>query len=395
METFKAGDLVTYRLHGDDYGIAQVLGLEQMTSYAHIHLKIFDAVLEGEQGGADSYGVLYQRSLTMPEDEKRLATAVDHIALSLDAFAESTPAKIDHLDLTDDDMKGYQLWILGARQELQRRGLIHADDAESDEEEYDEEEYEEEEYIEGDEMNVPGDLDESDIPESIEEELDHLEREEGEQSLYNELLPEGGTLELRPWHLHIFDRSLAEVLFELRDSIARDAESAPRLSAYITAFFASKGEAINELVERFVNEGDYAAGHELMAFGDTAAEMLAQHLQDGMDPQVAEDITNILCDMGSLRAYEEIVRFYLQHDANADDPLNYPAARAFCYAVMLTGGTPEPLSANLSRLDDVTNPELAHDVAAAREAIRNVAQGTPPSDVQRGASTDPFAALNS
>jgi hypothetical protein len=36
---------------------------------------------------------------------------------------------------------------------------------------------------------------------------------------------------------------------------------------------------------------------------------------------------------------------------------------------MLTGGTPEPLNARLALIDDMNDPELSEDVAAARRAI--------------------------
>ena len=57
------------------------------------------------------------------------------------------------------------------------------------------------------------------------------------------------------------------------------------------------------------------------------------------------------------------------------DLLSLSAAQGLCYAVMLTGGTPEPLREQLDRLDDIaaTFPELAHDVASAREAAAGAA----------------------
>lgn len=416
METFEIGDIVTYRLHGDDYGLAHILYIEELTTFSHYHLAVLDAVLKAEEGGVDSYGVGYERSFTLG-DEENAPVVIDHIVLNLEAFNASFPSKVGSREVTEEDMKGYPLWLIGAREQLLKRGLIHAEQRVRDqrfEDDQEDEEYEDDDYIdeayaneesgdvEGDELNMPPALDASDMPESIEEEIEHLEREEGEESLYRELLPgekQGGsaeekTVELRAWHSSIFDRPLGDALFQMRDELAREEYAGTKLVGYINAYFEGAGEAIDELITRFVEEGDYAAGHELMAFGDPAADKLAAHLQDGMDPQVAEDITNILCDMGSLRAYEHIANFFLQHEGNVDDPLNYAAARGFCYAVMLTGGTPAPLKAHVDRLDDITNPELAHDVASAKDAVQTASQlDLSEPGMQGESSTDPFAKL--
>jgi hypothetical protein len=390
MENFEAGDLVTYRLHGDDYGLAHILMIEKMATYSHYHLAVLDAVLEAESGGVDSYGVAFQRSFTVGEEEAAPA-AIDHIALTLEAFLESSPAKIDFRDVTDEELMGYRMWLVGAREQLVASGRIHAGGAERDEAE-DEDEFDEADEVDdgGDGEDLVDDEDGADgaaelggvdDAESVEEEIEHLEREEGEESLYDELAPGEQTVVLRPWHRHIFDRPLGDILFELRDELARDGaaremedDAAPRLVAYITTFFERKGEAVIDLVNRFVNEGDYAAGHELMAFGDPAADALGACLGDGMDTQIAEDILNVLCDMGSLHAYEHIAAFFEAHYANPADPLYAQAVRGFCYAVMLTGGTPDPLASRLDHLEEIADPELTHDLASAREAVKAAAK---------------------
>lgn len=367
-ENFEPGDILTFRLHGDDFGLAHLLYVENLATIDHYHLAILDAVFKAEDGGYDSYGVLANRSERLDEDEN-VPVAIDHIALNLDAFTESSPAKVDFREVTDEDIIGYRVWLHQTHQKMMRQGLIVEREREEVEEDVYEMEEDEEELID-EELGHP------DEPGSVEEELDALDREEGEEELYEEFAPDTSQqIEVRPWHNVVYDRPLSEVLIELNTELAKPEFDGLKLAGYIRSFFdGSNGEAIEELVNRLIVEGDYSAGHELTAFGDPAADALARHLQDGMDPQLADDIVNILCDMGSLRGYEHIANFFLQHEGNPDDPLALSAARGFAYAVMLTAGTPDPLRAHLSRLNDISFPELAHDVAAAKEAVANLGE---------------------
>lgn len=384
MEKFKAGDLITYRLHGDDFGLAQVLLVQDLALHDYYHLALLDAILEGEDQGVDSYGVSYERRHTL--DGAELAPVViDHMALTVEAFSESDPAKVGERPVKASDLLGYRVWMMNMRESMVRRGLLPPDEEgddddrdDGDEEELDElEEIDEiaEEVDEDDlKVNIAGDevLEDDDEGEDDDDDEDEDEDNDNDDNDDNDDTTEI-TLELRQWHEAIYSEPLHGLLFRIHDEFRRPALQSTKLGAYICSFFdESNMDDINEMVRRFV-EGDYSAGHELTAFGDVAINALAQHLQEGMEPQLADDILNILCDSGSLPAYEHIATFFAQHES-ADDPLALPAARGYCYAVMLTGGTPPPLREHLARLDDIPFDELEHDITAAKDAVANLGE---------------------
>ncbi len=388
MEKFQPGDLITYRLRGDDFGLAQVLMVEDLALHGHYHLALLDAVLKGEDGEVDSYGVAFSRRHTLDGAEQS-PVVVDHIALTMSAFAESDPVKVGERPVRETDLVGYQAWVMTMRADLIRRGIIRTD------EEHDpgHEEVEETEDL----AAIAREVDEEELALKTSDDLiadaagEHPgEENDGEQedAVEQEESPVI-MVELRPWHTNIYAEPLAPLLFRLHGEFVRPELKESSLGSYITSFFDERNlGALNELVSKFV-EGDYSAGHELAAFGDIAADALGQYLQDDISEQLADDILNILCETDSLRAYEHVASFFAQHEGNPDDPLGLPAARGFCYAVMLTGGAPPPLQPYLDRLDDIPYTELEHDVAAAREAILNV-QEQKPGEMPE-ASTDPFA----
>lgn len=402
MEKFQPGDLITYRLHGDDFGLAQVLVVEDLSLHNYYHLALLDAVLKGDEGDVDSYGVAYSRTHTL-DGADQAPVVVDHIALTFEALAESDPVKVGERQVRESDLVGYQVWVMQTREDLVRRGLIRPELPEEDQAE--EEEFEE--VMETDEiaeetgepdlkMKIAEDeLFEDDDASGEEENENDDEEEDGDDGASDSSGEEQIAVELRPWHSGVYSGPLQGVLFNLHTEFARPEVKDTALGSYICSFFDERNmDAIGEMVTRFV-EGDYSAGHELMAFGDLAADALAAHLQEGMEEQLAEDIVNILCETGSMRGYEHIAAFFAQHEPNPDDPLALPAARGYAYAVMLTGGTPAPLHPYLDRLDDIesTYPELAHDVSAARDAMTAVPGENPDETQPREASADPFAGL--
>ncbi len=399
MEKFQPGDLITYRLHGDDFGLAQVLVVEDLSLHNYYHLALLDAVLKGEEGDVDSYGVAYSRTHTL-DGAEQAPVVVDHIAVTFESLAESDPVKVGEREVRESDLVGYQVWMMHTREDLVRRGLIRPELPEDD--------GEEEEFDEMTEIDeIAGETGEDDLKLKIaeddlfeddaasgdredEEETgavdDAADDSEGEQQI---------AVELRPWHSGVYSGPLQGVLFNLHTEFARPEVKDTALGSYICSFFDERNmDAIGEMVDRFV-EGDYSAGHELMAFGDLAADALAAHLQEGMEQQLAEDIVNILCETGSMRGYEHIAAFFAEHEPNPDDPLGLPAARGYAYAVMLTGGTPVPLHPYLDSLDDIENtyPELAHDVSAARDAMTSAPADNSGATPTREASADPFAGL--
>lgn len=399
MEKFQPGDLITYRLHGEDFGLAQVLVVEDLSLHNYYHLALLDAVLKGEEGDVDSYGVAYSRTHTL-DGAEQAPVVVDHIAMTFEALAESDPVKVGEREVRESDLVGYQVWMMQTREDMVRRGLIRPELPEDDaeQEEFDEMTEIEEIAEETGEDDLKVKIAEDDLFEDDAASGDQEDEEDtgaGDDDASDSGPEEQIAVELRPWHSGVYSGPLQGVLFNLHTEFARPEVKDTALGSYICSFFDERNmDAIDEMVARFV-EGDYSAGHELMAFGDLAADALAGHLQEGMEQQLAEDIVNILCETGSMRGYEHIAAFFREHEPNPDDPLGLPAARGYAYAVMLTGGTPAPLHPYLDSLDDIENtyPELAHDVSAAREAMTSAPADNSGATPTREASADPFAGL--
>ncbi|MDB5033011.1 MAG: hypothetical protein JWQ98_252 [Chlorobi bacterium] len=351
-ETFCAGDIITYRLNTDNYGIARILHVEELALHNHYHLAILDAVLS-DQDGVDSYGV-HAASEENAEAAGEAPVFIDHIALMPEAFAESGPVLLDSRPVEDDELDGYGLWLDATRENLIRTGMIR--------------QYEEE--LEDDAM-----FDQVDEDQPVEDETDAGDEETESESVADDSGGELPEIERKPWHSGVYSRPLAGVMFdaEFRMEFVKPEMKDAAVARFINSFFdESNMDTINEMVQSLI-DGDYGAGQELVAFGDVAAAALGNQLQGAIPEQLADDILNILCDMGTMRAYELIATFFMNHSGPLADDLGLPAARGFCYAVMLTGGTPEPLHRHLDRLDDILYPELSHDVASARDAVANAA----------------------
>jgi hypothetical protein len=176
--------------------------------------------------------------------------------------------------------------------------------------------------------------------------------------------PEAATLAVT---FGIFDTALGDVLMKKRDEFQRDAFR----DAAISRFILGLGEdtvAIDVIVARLF-EGDFAAGEELIDFGEAGMRRLGERLDANVDPQTAEDALQVLVNSGEAVAYEHVGRFMAEHGSDPADPLYGAAVRTYCYAVMLTAGEPEPLKERLPLLESVSDPELAADVRSAREAL--------------------------
>jgi hypothetical protein len=360
MNEFQLGDLITFAMRGGKYGLAQFIHIENLSQYDHYHLAIRDAVLEAGEGGLDAFGDPYERSHDLSRTEDA-PVVVDHVALTYDALIASEPVVVGHEEVDESMLDGYQIFLTFMRADLIKRGLMKYYE-ESDEEV--EDEFSDEE------------LEEGEVDEESEYEVVDAEEKEAEaaEEQTEEAPAESIAIKGHTWHMRVFDRPLGDVLFELHEIFEGEEFRSTELGQFINSFFdGSRSEEIEELVNRFV-DGDYGAGHELLAYGPAAADILSRHLTDSTTPELAEDILRILCDTGSSRAYEIVAEFFAVHYDQLDDSLRLPAIRGFCYAVMLTGGTPEPLHTHLPKLDDLDDPELADDLQMAIDGMRNASQ---------------------
>jgi hypothetical protein len=357
MNEFQLGDIITFAMRGDKYGLAQFIHIENLSQYDHYHLAIRDAVLDAGPGGLDAFGDPYERTHDLSGTEDA-PVVVDHVALTYDALIASEPLVVGNEEVDESMLGGYQIFLTFMREDLIKRGLMKHYEELEEEEEMDEEYVDEEN--EGEEIGV--------------------EEEEGEEAsdvaeVPSEESPEESTpIKAHTWHVRVFDHPLGEVLFELHEIFESEEFRDTELGRYINSYFdGSRSDEIQELVNRFI-DGDYGAGHELLAFGPAAADILAGHLTDSTSPELAEDILRILCDTGSKRAYEIVAEFFAVHYDQLDDPLRLPAIRGFCYAVMLTGGTVESLHQHIPKLDDLDDPELADDLQMAIDGMRHASQ---------------------
>ena len=91
MDSFKAGDLVTFRLHGESYGLARIVYVEDLSLHSLYHLEILDAVLTAQDEGVDSYGVPYGRSHVLDGAESS-PVVIDHMGRAMGRDGPDQPA---------------------------------------------------------------------------------------------------------------------------------------------------------------------------------------------------------------------------------------------------------------------------------------------------------------
>lgn len=395
MGTFTEGDIVTLAFTEGDYLLAKIVYVEELTLNELIHLMVYDTVVEGGPAGYDDQGEYQERTHPEIPDVAGLPVVIDHIALTSPAFEDCDPLLVGRRDVTDDERRGYAVWVALQRERAIRRGQMRPDPEPEEEEIEDVEEFEEE-YEEGHE----GEFDEVDEEEREEAEEEYEEEREavaddeiveGEPTVVE--TEEGEIIPVTPhtWHEVNFDVSIAQALVELADVFRQEKFADSVVGQMVIEQTEASAEEIRELVDRLVNDGDYGAGQELLLFGDPAADALYAALKETKNEQAADDILQILADIGTDRAYAHITEFFVERiDRLPADTMAVAAARTFCYVVMLTGGTPEPLRRNLRLLERLDYPELREN---AEEAIRAVEQqGTEvPEEAPR--STDPFSTL--
>ena len=386
---YNEGDIVTLAFDEERYLLAKIVRIEKLTLHDLTHLMIYDTFLTGGPGGYDAEGEFRSRTHTLP-DISSLPVVVDHIALTTSAFEESEPLIVAHEEVVDQELKGYVLWVALRRERAEQRGMIRYDTGENEGDE--DEAWDEDESNEGD-MTLDGDGSDWEDEIEVEAGVDHAEPEEAEENSAQDESPESEEIEVQAhtWHDTVFDLPIDRSLLELADIFKQHKFQGSSLGQALLERVVANSEEITAHVRQLVDQGDYAAGQELLMFGDAAAEALGPELSKAFELQTVEDILQILGDLGSDKAYEQIADFFeMRIGKLPDDPLAVAAARSFCYVVMLTGGTPEPLRDRLKLIERLDYPELREDAESAIAVIRSQ-----PADVpqQKEQSSDPFGGL--
>lgn len=387
MSEFNVGDIFTFRLNDNLFGLGRIIRIENLSQFDRLHVQIYDALLEAGPGGVDEHGDPFDRShdLTGLENPDVL---VDHLCLDLDFFRASQPMVVDFREVERDDLLGYRAWLQMQHDQMVRLGMLGTRSSTDNDEEEDEaatadsSEELDEDAIEDGEEDVDGvqEIDEED--ESLDEDDSNREAEE--------LV----TLRIRPWHQIVLREPLGSGLIRLHDEFTDEGLRETTLGGYLTGLYSAENtEEIAGLVDALL-KGDFGAGQELMEFGDAAVKPLAEHLESGsLDAQQTEDVMNILTDIATPGAYEIIATHFERYVDRLDSEIGHGVARSFCYAVMLTGGSPEPLRRLVPQLEKIDHPDLREDVASARTAVLNAGPPDPDDPESAGTSSTPFGTL--
>lgn len=374
MEEYRNGDIITLRFDDDRYIPGKILQIEPLTLHDIIHVRLYDMLVAGGPGGYDNQGEYRDRVHNLPEHITSHTPLFDSIALTSTAFEDSDPVVVAFEDVKENELGGYGVWVTRRREAAERRGLIRYDrvadeDGEDEDGESVEDEFAGEEFIDdGEEPAEPGEIIEEYVSEEVVEEI---------------------IIEPRPWHDAVYDVPLGSILRDLGDVLTSEPYNTTAVGQAI-ARRREEGEGeIGDIVGRLVNDGDYAAGQELLDYGNHAVPALSAALAQTDDPQTVEDICQILADMGTDSSYEALARAMEERvDRIEESESARAAARSYLYAVMLTGGGPEPLRRRLDRIDRMGHPDLKDDVESALAAMKAGGEDVPAEPQQK--SSDPF-----
>jgi hypothetical protein len=348
MPNLTPGDLVTFPLRGDKYGVAHLIHIDDLALNDLYHFALCDAVVEGSEGeGYDELGDPIPREHDVAAVETA-PTLVEHIGLTRHGLELSDLSVVSVRDVSDEDLRGYHVWLQMRYEDAVKRGIMRERiDDNVDEEFIDEEASEEDagERIENDEVS--------------EASTEEAAAEEATTSL------EVATDDAMSFGVH--DVALGLAVVRHRSVFEREKYRGSTLGRFILGLADDTG-AIDEIIARLL-DGDFGAGDELIDYGDVGMERLGERLGDVTDPQVADDALQVLVNSGETGAYERVGAYMEEHGVQPDDPLYGSAVRAFCYAVMLTSGEPEALKTRLPLLEAVKDPDLADDLRSAREAL--------------------------
>ncbi len=386
MKQLSPGNIIAFRLRDDWFGIAKVVVCENLALHDAYHFVIYDAVLADLPEEIDLYGLPLDQAYGITGVEE-LPIVVNHLAVRPETGEGEDVVLVGHMEPVEEEFDGYRVWLSLMRENARRQGLLRYETNEQEEsdqgEEYEDGEYENEES--GDEntdssdvRDEPQEITAAVEPERKEEanlaEISSQEQIEGaaqgkpDEALVMEI--DGREIPIYPWHQYL-DASIGAALFQWHEVFEKPALKSTRLGDFICSFYDERSEAIvAELVDR-LQEGDYSAGHELVQYDDRAVEALKRLLADGTTPENAADALQIMSDIGTGKATEEIAAFFAKHYRSRDEEMSLTASRAYLYAVMVMGGASPALRAHFDKIEEISHPDLEDDV---REALRAIGE---------------------
>ena len=373
MERFREGDVVSLIYEDSTCVVVKIVEIEPLTLHDTVHVVLYDGIIEAGPPGFDASGEHRERTHDENLSFRETEHFVDAIAMTSTAFDQNDPMLLYSEEVTEAERMGYAVWVAQRRDSAERRGLIRYD-VEGEKHELDEElddSYQEE----GDEHGEP-EAESTDV---------------GSSEVHEEL--ETVTVEIQPWHSRVYDLPIGEILKEHEDLLTAGAFAESELGRYLLEKREAGKEQIGALIERLVVEGDYAAGQELLDFGEDAVPALEAALSSGSEVQPIEDICQILADLGTDSSYEVLASASERAISDlVENESSRSIVRAFLYAVMLTGGTPAPLKKRLELIGAVDHSELADDVESALEAVAAGGEDVVPEE-QAPRSSDPFGSV--
>lgn len=390
MSDIQIGDIFLFPLRDKMYGVGKFV-MEHNLALQHSYMfAVYDRVIELDPAVVnDLYAPLpdISHELSGIQQEEALVNTVMLTAIGIRATEMNG---VGHADILESDRDGYLVWLYVKKYEALQKGLIKdkkEDDAEEETEEDDTMEQEggsEAEPIDAEQSEKTGEELEANDSKIVEDSAETgsaatvASQPEPQKPLTTvPILSETGEVlrevRIRLWHLHIFEVSLGEALFGMYKNFMMPEFANTRLGAYITAHYDRRNIGrVRELADALV-EGDFSAGHELIEYGDTAAQVLALKLKEPLEPEVMGDVLQILGDIGVDRGYDLIAGFVAEHGNDSANQYYVQAWRGYCNAVVNTGGDIPSLQPYLSQLKTINHPELRDDVRIALESVSNKA----------------------
>lgn len=391
MSDFQIGDIFLFPLRGRMYGLGKFV-MEHNLALQHSYMvAVYDRVLELDPEVVnDLYAPLPDISHHLNGIHQEEEALVNTVMLSAIGLRATEIHVVGHADILESDRDGYLAWLYVKKYEALQKGLIKEEEEEEKEEEIDNEVDETEQESEA--ATAP-----EETPEDIAENPTPTNPTIVDDSAATgsaatiaapppaskkpltlttaPILSDTGQLlrevRIRLWHLHIFEVGLGEALFGMYKNFMMPELASTQLGAYIVAHYDRRNvDRIRQLAAALV-AGDFSAGHELIEYGDTAAQVLALHLKEPLEPEVMGDVLQILGDIGVDRGYDIIAAFLSEHGGDPAGRYYVQAWRGYCSAVVNTSGEIASLQPYLSQLKTINHPELRDDVRIALESVHN------------------------